>query len=216
MKKNQGLRNGLVLGSVALSFAAVACGGGPSGAGGYRDIGALKNAMESPTGTVEPTSAVGVAEAFETSNSAPLGGIRQKAQAQSATIACTEGGNASASANGNNIYFTYNNCAESGCTMNGSGAMMVESDGLSQCMSYDISAVCADVGSVEMSFSGCFSAEGDFSYLIEFEGETFRVSGSYAGGNGELSISGENGTYTCTYTGGTGTCSGSAGDSFSF
>jgi hypothetical protein len=201
--------------SLAASAALVGCGSGASGAGGYRDLGSLTSALEAPTGTVDATSATGVAAAFEESQGSGLAGFRQKAQAQSASQACTDGGSVSASVNETAVYMTFSNCGESGCTMNGSGTIFLQDSGeLTQCMSYDLSAVCADEGNVQLSFSGCLGADYQFVYLVEYEGETFKVSGNYAGGSGELTITGENGTYTCTYSGGSGSCTGDGQFSF--
>jgi hypothetical protein len=53
-------------------------------------------------------------------------------------------------------------------------------------------------------------------YLVEYEGETYTVSGSFSTGSGSLTISGANGSFTCTYTADAGSCTGSDGSSFEF
>lgn len=208
----------LLVGSAGL--AAVACGGGGnSGAAGFTSLSALTGAIESPTGTVDETTATGVAAEFENSMSnGTLGGVRQKSQAQSGSAACTGGGSVSFNVDETHLFATYSNCNESGCVMNGTLNMFLTDTGeWSQCMSYDIDAVCTDQGSVSATFSGCIDVgTGTMTYLVEYEGMTYTVSGYYTAGTGELTITGENGTFTCTYTADAGSCTGSAGESFSF
>lgn len=217
MKNARTYTLGIVLAASVGSLSLVGCGGGDSGAGGFRSIGALTNAMTAPSGTVDETSATGVAASFEGATSSSLAGIRQKIQGQSATVDCSGGGSLSASGNENEVFFQYNNCTESGCTMNGSGAVFLTTSGeFSECLSYDLTMACQDELSLSLSFSGCLNGSGQFTYLVEYEGETYAVSGSYSNGTGELTITGENGTYVCTYTNDTGTCSGDGGESFSF
>ena len=208
---------GLLVSSAA--FAAVACGGGSSGAAGYTSLSALTGAMEAPTGTVDAETAVGVAAEFENSmQNGDLGGVRQKAQAQSGSAACANGGSISANVSETHLFLTYSNCNESGCVLNGTlNTFLTDSGDFSQCVSYDIDAVCEGEGSVSATFSGCLDVgAGSFMYLVEYDGETYTVSGSYSAGNGTLTITGENGTFTCTYTEDSGSCTGSDGSTFSY
>lgn len=213
----------LLVSSTALAL--VACGGGGSAATGFTDVNALKSAMANPTGTVSAETAVGVAAEFEAgSTSGYSAGLRQKLQAQSTTQACTEGGNISVSGNQNYARMSYNSCGEGGCVMNGYMNVLVNSateTDVSACFSVDINGVCADTGSAEFAFSGCMEASTDgstfsYSYLIEFEGETYTVSGDYYGGSGSLTITGVNGSFTCSYTSDSGTCTSTTGESFEF
>lgn len=207
----------LLVGSAGL--AAVACGGGNSGAAGYTSLSALTGAIESPTGTVDETTATGVAAEFENSMAnGSLGGVRQKSQAQSGSAACPGGGSASFNIAETHMFIRYNNCGDYGCVMTGTSNMfLTDTAEWGQCMSYDIDAVCEDQGAVSASFSGCINvATGTMTYLVEYDGMTYTVSGYYSAGTGELTISGENGTFTCTYTTESGTCTASTGESFTF
>jgi len=214
---------GLLVSGIAL--AAVGCGGGGSPATGFTSAAALKSAMASPTGTVSAETAVGVAEAFETGSTSGLSaGVRQKAQAQSATENCSEGGSISISGNSNMAQEHFNNCGEGGCVMNGTMNILVDSasqTNVSACISADVNAVCADEGAVAMQFSMCIDTDSttgttEIKYLVEYEGETYAVSGNFSAGGGSLTITGSNGSFTCTYTADAGTCTGSDGSSFEF
>lgn len=99
------------------------------------------------------------------------------------------------------------------CTLNGSGVVFNHPD--QTCFSMDVSAVCADE-SADVAMSMCVSAEGSVEYLVDVDGDTYRVSGSYMDGNGELVITGANGTFTCTYTDGEGSCVDDDGEELSF
>jgi hypothetical protein len=207
----------LLVSSTALG--AVACGGGSAGpASGFTSASQLNSAMEAPTGSVEPATAVGVAQAFENSNSSGLAGVRQKLQAQSASVACSGGGSISVSGNETSSNFSYNNCMEAGCTINGSGSVFVSgTDVNSACFSYNVSETCVDPPiDIDLSFSGCLDSEFGFVYLVEYEGETYTVTGSYYDGTGTLEITGENGSFSCTYTADAGSCTSSSGETFSF
>lgn len=207
----------LLVSSTAL--AAVACGGGNSGAAGYTSLSALTGAMEAPTGTVDATTAVGVAAEFENSmTNGNYGGIRQKSQAQSGSANCSGGGSISVNVSEEHVFGRYNNCNEAGCVMNGTLNMfLTDSTAWSTCMSYDLAVACEGQAAVSATFSGCIDiGTGSYTYLVEYDGLTYTVSGSYSAGSGTLTISGENGTFTCTYTEDAGTCTASTGETFSF
>ena len=209
---------GLLVSGMALT--AVACGGGGgSAAAGFTSGAALTSAMASPTGTVEAATAVGVAQAFQASAEAdPPAGIRQKVQAQSATQACPGGGSISATSSNNGMDITgqYNNCSMEGCVVNGSIGIFTGASATNACYSYDIDMTCTDQSlSASMAFSGCIDSEFGFVYLVEYEGASYKVTGSYSNGSGTLSITGENGSWDCTYTADAGSCTGTGG-SFEF
>jgi hypothetical protein len=208
----------LLVSSSALTL--VACGSGSSGgASGFTSASQLHSAMASPTGTVEPATAVGIAEAFQSSESSGLGGVRQKLQAQSTTVACTGGGSMAISGSQNSATVAYNDCVlVPGCTVDGVGSTFIEdvNNPTNICFSYDVSQACDDI-SVDLDFSGCIDVnlEGGFAYLVEYAGETYTVSGSYYDGTGTLSIAGENGSFSCTYSANAGSCT-SDGGTFEF
>lgn len=210
-----------------LAFGAVACGGGGSPATGFSSVESLQNAMAAPTGTVSAESAMGVAAAFEDSSSTELpAGIRQKAQAQSASGSepCTEGGSISYSASETMVQMKFNGCGEGGCVTNGTYNMLIDSateTSVSSCFSFDATVTCPAEGSVNAQFSGCMDIDStagsfEFIYLIEYEGETYTVSGNYSSGAGTLTITGANGSFTCDYAGETGSCTSSTGEAFEF
>lgn len=227
----------VLMGSVAALGLAACGGGGGSKATGFTSGAALQSAMNSPTGTVEPETVGGIAKAFQASNESdgPAFGIRQKKQPQqsgSQTQECASGGSmtVSGTVNGDvyDIKAQLNNCDEgTGCKLNGSiaifGSASEADEEFTGCFSYDVSGVCTDAletgasGSVSLQFSGCIdTASGSFVYLIEYEGETYTVSGSYSDGSGTLTITGANGSWTCTFTDDAGSCESSAGESFEF
>jgi len=214
---------GLLVSGIAL--AAVGCGGGGSPAAGFTTAASLQSAMAHPTGTVSAETAVGVAAAFQDGSTTPLpAGIRSKTQAQSGSEPCTEGGSITYNVNENMIQMAFNNCGEGGCVENGTYNMLINSateTDVSACFSMDFSAVCAGEGTGDVQFSGCLEVNAntgvsEFMYLIEYEGDTFTVSGNYSAGSGTLTITGENGSFTCTYAADAGSCSGSDGSSFEF
>lgn len=206
---------------LAACFAA--CGGGGGGGGTFASISA---GIESPTGTVDETSAVDVAEEFEgASESASLaafdaGDLASGASSASGSFSCPAGGSISfnAQGNGGNLTAGYNNCCyEQSCCVNGSIRTLVSggSSAYSACYDANVSVSC-EGQSGNVSYSGCISATGGLVVLIEVDGQSFAVSGNYSNGNGTLEITGDNGTFTCTYSGGSGSCSGSGGASFTF
>jgi len=208
------------------TMAGVGCGGGSSKPASYADISA---SFAHPTGTLAATNADTVAKAYQTSLSAqgasPLGQrLEQKSSAVSETIACNSSGSisvnvAQASSSAISENWTYNNCCETaGCCYNGTGDLYYAAAGTaagSFCESVKLTGTCSAVPIAE-NFSLCEDGTtGMIGYLIEVDGETFSVSGSYSNGNGTLTITGKNGSFTCTYTNDTGSCTGTGG-TFSF
>lgn len=221
-QRKLGLFVSMIIGSAAM----VACGGGGgsgSPAAGFDSVEDLTAAMDSPTGTVDATTATPVAEEFQniTENGSALGsgfgGIRQKAQAESASIDCSGGGSIDAEGDETRVHATYNSCSEGGCVIDGEISIFISTAGsYSGCYSFDVSATC-DAESVSAVGSYCVNGTtGTVEYLVDVNGETYTVSGYYADGTGELTIRGANGTYTCTYTDGAGSCVDEAGAEFSF
>jgi hypothetical protein len=211
-----------------LGLLAAACGGDDDGGGGGsqpRSYQAISESMAEPSGTVDESTASDIGEEFEKASGAtPAGGVRddQVAQSGSQTIQCSGGGTISVSATGSqeaaNISYSYNDCCESSCCMDGSGTAYYTSAAdadFTFCGSYDIDATCEGTSS-SVNFSGCLGKDFEMQYLITVDGDTYAVSGNYSNGNGTLEIRGENGTWSCTYTNGSGSCSGTGSTSGSF
>lgn len=218
----------VAISSLLASVWLAACGGGDGGGQGSGSFGSAESlaaAIEAPTGTVDDTTAVAVAEEFEAqmnSDVPDLGGAREnvgtiRQAQQSATVDCTEGGTISATGDENRTNVRYNNCREDGCVLNGEGTFFASGAGeYAICMSYDVSMSCDDGDSARVAYSGCLGDDGGYVYLIEVNGDTYTVSGYYSDGSGELTIRGANGTFTCTYAEGSGTCVGDDGSEFDF
>ncbi|HEX2657092.1 MAG TPA: hypothetical protein VHU40_02415 [Polyangia bacterium] len=157
----------------------------------------------------KPTGLTPTASALQSTSSAATA-------AQS--YACPYGGSISATVNGIapgatsfSESFRYDNCCESaGCCLNGGGDLFYAQGG-AFCESFAITGTCS-ASPITLDYSICEdTATGMLNYLIEVQGESFAVSGSYSNGSGTLMISGANGAFTCRYTNHTGTCSGTAG-----
>jgi len=208
----------------ALAVGLVACGGddGDGSSSGGGSFGAIANSIAMPTGTVDMTSAPAIAEEFELIQSSNANGDRfEQGSGQTITMNCPEGGNFTTTASGNQQavtgQFTYNACCyQAGCCFSGDGTFYYTMDGASdysQCFQYDLSTSC-EGSSANISYEGCLSGAGEFTYVVRVSGETFAVSGNYSNGSGTLDIRGENGEFTCTYSNGMGSCTGDG--SFSF
>lgn len=226
MNQLHGLRQfSVVTFSVVSAAALVGCGGGSDRPKSYEDI---RNAVESPTGTVDATSvkAIGpeVEKIYGTTSSGAREDIASRSLAQSASYSydCDSGsisGSASGDSSNLTVDYSYDNCCYGDCCSNGEGNWYYSdlSSGtiadFSYCGSFDLTTTCGtDVSSVV--YAGCFSGTG-WTYAIEVNGESFAVTGNYNDGNGRLTITGANGTWECTYTDYSGTCTGE-GESFDF
>lgn len=208
-----------------------------SGCGGGDDEGkkdrpksyeAAREAIESPTGTVDATSAKAIGPEFEKLQNTSVNSPRDDwsahpAQTVDISYDCGDSGKVSTTSNGdqNNLTISlqYDNCCQYECCINGSGEwyyanLNSTSTGdllnFSYCGSYDLTTTCGlDVSSVV--YAGCITADG-WTYAIEVNGESFAVSGYYSAGSGSLTIRGANGTWECTYTDYSGTCTGPDGE----
>lgn len=219
---NKILRHTFILSVVASSASLIiGCGGGkdeeeaPSGS-----IDDIAGAIESPTGTLDESSAGDVARAFEESNGVPTSGRRDDgvAVAQATGVPCGTSGNISVNADssGESFDISYDSCCEATCCFDGTATGFVDTSGsgtYSACYEYDLSASC-DGSNIDYDFSFCSGVNG-IVYSIEVNGDTFSVSGSTVNGTGTLTVTGENGTFTCEYTEYSGSCTGDSG-TFSF
>ena len=220
----QTLKRGMLVAAlISTASFVVACGGGKEEEeSGPPSLGEMASAIESPTGTLDGTTAADVARAFEGSRSVPTGGEREQANpfvAQSATVACESGSfTSNADSSGEAGEVDYNACCNAGCCTDGTAVFAFDTSGTGAytfCYDYDVTSSCEGV-SVSLDFTYCSGAMG-LIYAIEVEGESFAVSGSgTSNGTGTLTITGENGTFTCNYTDYTGSCTDSAGGEFSF
>lgn len=211
------MRLGTFIGIGLFAVAGVGCGGGSSKPASFS---AVKTSIANPTGTLAATNADSVAKAYQASLSAGTvaAGRRldQKTSAVIATTPCTVSGNISIDSvqmSGSDISesFTYHSCCETAdCCLSGPGSVFSSQAGAgSVCESLQVSGTCSGAPIAE-NFSFC-SDGGVVNYLVEVDGQSFAVSGSYAAGNGTLTITGKNGMFTCTYTNDTGSCTGTTG-----
>jgi hypothetical protein len=203
------------------------CGGddeGGSSRGG--SFSSIQSAIESPTGTVDESTAADVGVEFEKVASVDVAsGQRrdvQTAQSQAGSQACPGGGNITGSGSGNESSgqstINYADCCVcAGCCLDGSIDVFYSSDqnaAYLTCGSYDISYSCEGT-TADLTYEGCVGRTGEQLYVIEVGDVTYTVSGNYVDGSGTLEIRGANGTWDCTYSDGGGSCSGSGG-SFEF
>jgi len=214
------MRLGTWIGIGLFAVAGLGCGGGGSKApGSYGDV---KASFDHPTGTLAATNADAVAKAYQASLSAGTGPagqrLNQKTSAVVETIPCNSSGTisvnvATATSSAVSESFSYNNCCEvAGCCYNGSGNVFFASGGTatgSLCESVQLTGTFQAIPVTE-NFSFCDEG-GVINYLVQVDGESFAVSGSYSNGTGTLTIVGKNGSFMCTYTNDTGSCTGTGG-----
>jgi hypothetical protein len=210
---------------LGLGGAFAGCGGDDGGSGGG-SFTSIASAIESPSGTVDETTAPEVSAEFEKVSQVSLAGSTgsvEKAQSTSGTQSCPAGGSFNVEGRGNEssgeATISYDDCCfiEDCCFDGGADMYFSSRDGAAEytyCASYDLDYSCEGT-SATLAFDGCFGTTGELIYVIEVDGETYSVSGDYAAGSGMLEIRGVNGTWNCTYSNGGGRCSGS-GDSFTF
>jgi len=104
-------------------------------------------------------------------------------------------------------------CVAANCCIDGSADIYFSTEqgaAYSYCGSYDLSYSCEGT-TTALTYEGCVGSTGEQIYVIEVDGDTYAVSGTYSNGSGTLEISGENGTWTCTYSNGSGSCTGTGG-----
>ena len=194
--------NWLVVSMAFVCVALVGCGDDDGSGGSGADAAALMDAMANPTGAVTSAEgAQGVTAAFAEKLSAASGGSSSKAGSCSPdqpdvakTCDCEAGGTETVLAHGDEsaytVDFTFNECCDSAdsCCWTGSGWVAgsgSEGAAYSSCNSFDIDLTCPDAtndGSI--SLASCQDGEGVQWYLVEYEGETYSVSGSYSSGAG--------------------------------
>lgn len=173
----------------------------------------IANQYSSPTGEIASAEdAQGVAQAYAEVQSRQFAGERR---GESYEYACPAGGNCSVSGSGSQSggsasYDCSSCCYEAGCCWDGSGWMVYSSGGtetFSYCGAWDGSGNCGG-SSWSGSWSYCLASDGTLSFLVEYNGGTYVVSGSYdlATGSGTWTVSSANGTWTCTASSGTGSC----------
>lgn len=212
-----------IFGLMVVCAAAAGCGGGDEDKGnGAAQFNAISSSIAHPTGTLDNTTAVAVAQEYEKIAETSAAGLRlQSTSSASETVACPNGGTYSVNASGDqsNVQETlsYNNCcyAES-CCFSGGGNWYFSAAGgttFSYCGNYNLTLAC-DGDSLSEKYSGCFNSSGEWTYVVTIESKTFAVTGSISSGSGTLSIAAANGSYSCTYTNYSGSCTGST--SFSF
>jgi len=217
----------LGLGAPLLALAGAFAGCGSDDDGGSRggSFSSITSAIESPTGTVDENSVAEVGTEFEKVVQAEVpSGMRRDAQTaqSSGTVSCPAGGSLSAAGSGDqssgHSTAQYNDCCvAANCCIDGSADIYFSTEqgaAYSYCGSYDLTYSCEGT-TTALSYEGCVGSTGEQIYVIEVDGGTYAVSGSYSNGSGTLEITGENGTWTCTYSGAGGSCTGT-GATFEF
>jgi hypothetical protein len=211
----------------AMSLAIYGCGSDDDGGrgGGAADPDAVASAIANPSGEIaDADGAQGVADAFADvlSNQAGTGGERRDgidcSGASSANFSCECSGGGSLDVDSSNstqesyeVTYSYNDCCISSgeCCYDGGGWVAGTSSGSSdfnQCASFDGSIDCAG-SSATFSYSYCLE-NGTLWYLVEYESESYAVSGYYdsSTGSGSWTVRDANGTWTCTASNNTGSC----------
>jgi hypothetical protein len=218
------IARGLGLGAAlaALAGAFMGCGSDDEGGSGRGSLSSITSAIESPTGTVDETTAAEVGAEFEKVAQAQVpSGMRrdaQTAQSSSGTVSCPAGGSLNAAGSGDqssgHSTAEYNDCCvAANCCIDGSADIYFSTEqgaAYTYCGSYDLTYSCEGT-TTALTYEGCVGSTGEEIYVIEVDGDTYAVSGTYSNGSGTLEISGENGTWTCTYSDGGGSCTGTGG-----
>lgn len=215
------MRVSTLIGLGIVGHVTFACGGEENS---YEAIAAK---FKKPTGTLDSSNALAVAEAYEASSGASnLAGARRITQAvtQTQKIPCGTGGDitisveSSATGSSGSAEYSYNQCCyAASCCYDGGGTIYYagSAGSLEYCATYDLSLTCGTT--INLNYAVCVdgsAAQGTYTYLVSVNDKTFAVSGTYRNGNGTLSIKDSTGTYTCTYSNGGGSCSGTG--SFAF
>ncbi len=212
-----------VLGALGLF---VGCGGGDDGDSRGGSFSSIQSAIESPTGTVDATTAPDVGVEFEKVAEVDVAsGMRRDAQtaqaSSSGSVDCPAGGSINVTGTGNEssgeASVSYASCCVTeGCCIDGNADVYYSTEqdaAYLSCGSYDLTYSC-EGSTAALTYEGCLGSMGQV-YVIEVAGLTYTVSGYYSDGSGSLEIRGANGTWTCTYSGDGGSCTGT-GSSFDF
>ncbi len=178
--------------------------------------------LQQPTGTVDASTAMQVAEAFAAADTSGLDGSRTYSQSiQTSNLACESGGTMSASGtadeSGGDMSMVYDNCCVQDCCYVGTAVVVygkADEGSYSYCASFEMAYSCN--GRDELAdYATCAQTDGTVAYSVKVGDTTFTVTGSYADGSGALTISGANGTWYCSYSEAAGSCTGPGGE-FSF
>lgn len=215
------MKTKLVIALFSMAFACVVlstCGDDDDAGGGGADPGALMDALENPTGDVASAeTAQGVSAAYGAQLAASSGAGKKRALDCSPTEAdveetcdCPAGGTETVIAHGDQsafvIDYTFDACCESAdeCCWDGTGWVSGSADGegsvYESCMSFDVTLTCPDATeNGTILAQSCQDASGVNWYLVEYEGASYAVSGSYVEGvGGQWTIRDADTTWTCT------------------
>jgi hypothetical protein len=204
-----------LLGTGMVVLVVSACGSDPEPADSF---GAIAAQVEKPTGVFASDNALKVAEEFGKIRGLGANGTRPQGTSSSTSIACGAGGtysitSSATSQSSAHAVLTYDDCCYvASCCMNGKGDWYYAASAgqaFSYCGSYDVSYDCSGVQAA-MTYSGCFNASGEWTYVVEVDSMTFAVSGTYYSGSGTLEVTAANGSWTCTFTNSSGTCTGTS------
>ena len=129
------------------------------------------------------------------------------------TQACPAGGeivvNGSGNQNSGSASVDYNNCCYAAdCCANGEAKYYYSNAAapgeFTFCGNWDLSVQCGR-STASASYDGCVGPEG-YWYVVEVNGGTFAVNGSFDGVNGNWTVKTAEGTWTCEATAGAGSC----------
>jgi hypothetical protein len=216
-----GLKATLVGCGVLLAVAGLACGGdsGGGGGGGGGSYAAIVNNLDHPTGKLDKSNAVSVADGFQKlQESGVPAGERHAAQSGETTMQCPAGGSVTVHASGNESAahgsYSYNDCCyEASCCYKGDGTFYFSNEQgatYTQCLDFNIVLTCGDAPD-NVDYSYCMDSTGQPVFSVEVSGKTYTVSGQYSNGSGTLTIKDSSGSWTCTYNNSTGSCTGDGG-----
>jgi hypothetical protein len=204
---------------IVIPLAALGCGGDDDGGGGggeVPDINDVISALDNPTGQLTtPEGAQGVASAYATQQANRSFGNRRNGidcpdnlPEGSGPCECSGGGSLEYTAEGSeqtggSIHFDASNCCESGadaCCYDGSADLLVNTAAgatYTNCFVWDFTLSQCKEATVYVSW--CQDAEGRQWWVVDYEGETFAVEGSYAEGvGGTWTVRDADTTWNCT------------------
>jgi hypothetical protein len=196
-----------------------ACGGDDKKSGDFSSIAA---AIESPSGKISSAGdAKGVAAAYQeqVGNGAGAGYSNRSSvttswfQQGQTEVSCAAGGTQTIAGSGNGqsgtAEITFDNCCHvQNCCMDGEATWYYSTGGTAQyqyCGQWELTTSCGG-STTAMSYEGCVGAGGTW-YLVEFNGQSYAVQGSYSNGSGAWKVKSSNGTWECNASNNSGSCS---------
>lgn len=197
-------------------------GGGGGGGASYEDVVA---ALENPTGSIESAEgAQGVADAFEDLQAQEgfsgdrRSGINCETNTTNGQVTCECSGGGSLEVTGGKDdgpsgdvsgHWDANNCCETGgCCYDGTLDILVGTDaGATYTLCYFADYDVSECKTASVNIQYCQDDMGRQWWVVEYQSETYAVSGSYnSKTGGSWTVRDANGEWTCTSDGATGSC----------